>query len=34
LPIQPVARLKAWVCGCSLAGTAVSNLVGNMDICR
>ena len=31
--IPVAARSKAWVCGRSLAGTAGSNLSGNMDVC-
>jgi hypothetical protein len=27
-----VALSKAWVCGCSLAGIAGSNLAGGMDV--
>ena len=39
LHIQPhisvpvAARSKAWVCGCSLVGNAVSNPAGGMDVC-
>jgi hypothetical protein len=32
-PIAGAARSTAWVCGCSLAGIAVSNSAGGMDIC-
>ena len=31
--MSTTAQCKAWVCGRSLAGIAVSNLVGGMDIC-
>jgi len=33
LPIPVDARSKAWVCSRSLAGTAVSNPAGDMDVC-
>jgi hypothetical protein len=34
IPLIPVAaRSKAWDCGLSLAGTAGSNLSGDMDVC-
>jgi len=33
LPISVAARSKAWVCSRSLAGTAVSNPAGDMDVC-
>jgi hypothetical protein len=32
-PIPVAARSKAWVCGRSLAGIAVSNPAGGMDVC-
>ena len=32
-PIPVAARSKMWVCGRSLAGFAVSNPTGGMDVC-
>jgi hypothetical protein len=32
-PIPVVARSKAWVCGRSLPGIAVSNHTSGMDVC-
>jgi hypothetical protein len=32
-PIPVVAHSKAWVCGRSLAGIALSNIAGGMDVC-
>jgi len=32
-PFQVAARSKAWVCGRSVAGIAVSNPPGGMDFC-
>ena len=32
-PIPVVAQSKVWVCGHSLAGVAVSNPSGDMDVC-
>jgi hypothetical protein len=33
MPIEVVARAKAFVCGRSLAGITGSNLADGMDIC-
>jgi len=32
-PITVAERSKVWVCGRSLGGTAVSNPVGDMEVC-
>jgi len=34
LPMSVDAPSRAWVCGRSLVGTAVSNPAGDMDVCR
>ena len=33
LPIPSAPRFKAWVCGSSLAGNAVSNPAEGMNVC-
>ena len=32
MPISVATRVKVWVCGLSLAGTASSNPTGGMDV--
>jgi hypothetical protein len=33
IPVAVAALSKAWVCGRSLAGIAVSNPAGGLDVC-
>jgi len=34
IPVQTVGRFKAWVCGRSIAGIAVSKPAGGKDVCH